>query len=201
MTLTPRASARFPPHARVDWSLSLAPRLRRAGSDGTDRGASELAEATPAAHLECHRFCWLRLCSLLGRAIPRLRCLVVLPTRDLVAQVYRVFQQWAAGSALRIKAVMGQVGADGGGTGWEKAPRSRRSTTLSSWKWALSFGDAPHPSPLRSMPTRESAEFAATTRAAHPEWRLFVVLLSCRAVVSQGGAGGAGRQRDWREPR
>lgn len=46
--------------------------------------------------------------SLSQRQIPRLRALVVLPSRDLANQVYQVFQQYVRGSNLRVGRAIGQ---------------------------------------------------------------------------------------------
>ena len=48
------------------------------------------------------------IASLSSRIVPRLRALVILPTRDLAVQVKRVFVQASEGSGLRIAIALGQ---------------------------------------------------------------------------------------------
>ncbi|KXS21932.1 DEAD-domain-containing protein [Gonapodya prolifera JEL478] len=55
------------------------------------------------------------------RTVPRLRALVVLPTRDLVAQIAAVFQRWARGTDLRVLAASGGGGGSGGMKGGDSA--------------------------------------------------------------------------------
>ena len=45
---------------------------------------------------------------LIGRTVPRLRALVILPTRDLAVQVHRVFRTLCQGTSLRVAAAVGQ---------------------------------------------------------------------------------------------
>lgn len=46
--------------------------------------------------------------SLRGRMVPKIRAIVVLPTQDLAAQVYKVFNVYSEGSGLRVKLLTGQ---------------------------------------------------------------------------------------------
>lgn len=46
--------------------------------------------------------------SLRSRMVPKIRAVVVLPTQDLAAQVYKVFNVYSEGSGLRVKLLTGQ---------------------------------------------------------------------------------------------
>jgi len=46
--------------------------------------------------------------SLRSRMVPKIRAIVVLPTQDLAAQVYKVFNVYSEGSGLRVKLLTGQ---------------------------------------------------------------------------------------------
>jgi len=46
--------------------------------------------------------------SLSGRIVPRLRCVVLLPSRDLALQVYDVFQPFCSALGLKVEVILGQ---------------------------------------------------------------------------------------------
>ena len=68
----------------------------------------DVCVAAPTGSGKTLAFCIPVLNALALRVVRRLRALVVLPSRDLAAQVYQVFERYAQGSDLKIGLAIGQ---------------------------------------------------------------------------------------------
>ena len=70
--------------------------------------AQDICITAPTGAGKTLAYCIPILNSLANRQIRRLRALVVLPSRDLATQVYRVFESYVEGSDLRVGLAIGQ---------------------------------------------------------------------------------------------
>lgn len=73
-----------------------------------DPGVRTLCLVAPTGSGKTLAFALPIVQGLLGRTVPRLRALVILPTRDLAVQVHRVFRTLCKGTSLRVTAAVGQ---------------------------------------------------------------------------------------------
>mmetsp|Transcript_7814 Transcript_7814/g.8963 ORF Transcript_7814/g.8963 Transcript_7814/m.8963 type:complete len:635 (-) Transcript_7814:422-2326(-) len=69
---------------------------------------SDVCVGSPTGSGKTLAFCIPLLNSLAKRRIQRLRALVVLPSRDLASQVYKVFRRYATGSNIEVGLAIGQ---------------------------------------------------------------------------------------------
>lgn len=86
----------------------VVPHLLRAQASA-DPSHCDVCIAAPTGSGKTLSYVLPVVAALQGRTVPRLRALVLVPTRDLVQQVLAVFQAYVAGTDLRVEAAMGHV--------------------------------------------------------------------------------------------
>lgn len=86
----------------------VIPDVIRSERDAQILQCRDVCVAAPTGSGKTLAFCIPVLNSLARRVVRRLRALVVLPSRDLAAQVHQVFERYARGSDLNIGLAIGQ---------------------------------------------------------------------------------------------